>query len=725
MRVVWRLTILMLCVMVLGISTTLAQDEATDEPTAEVMQEAAPEATAEATPAPTTLAVDGSLSMAGLMQTLVESYQADSGTDFALEIRTNGPNAAFEAFCKGELGLVMATRSITDAEEKACADNGVEFIENLVAYQGLVFLLSPTVQTTLTCVSLLDMESVFGLGGEGTTFDVQKFSPEDAATELAVYIPHSDSAGYEILRSLLPGGEVRTDATVYETPTSLIDTLTGGTADGIAAMSFAEYSSLPDLKGVKILQVRNATTGDCIDPSLTTMEVGTYDAFRPQMLYVSMNARQDTAIRDFLTFINNVETGAFQVAGEAGYTAASEPSYARNENNLLIPTTGRTFSRPTSPVVVSTAETGTVNFGGTALGARVINELTGSFTSEFTSATVNRSFYGTEAAFEALCAGDADVILVDREPTEDELAACAEQNIELVDAFIGTEALVFLVRADQTDLPACISVEELALAFGSPIEATEENPNAEGREIPTGPTTWNQLNESYPEMPLLVFVPGASTLETDWLFAVAGQNTEFARSDQEENVFYPPAGTSDPNLYNAASVANVEGGLTVAYWSEYQASERQTELRPLAVGENCVVPDETTIADGTYPFAASYRLYFSKANMGQPIVGAFMWSLISENTLERISDLNLAVSNVDALRTQRDTFFELIQEAQELAAQQAAETTAEATAEVESTAEAESTAEPTAEATAEAESTAEATAESTAEATAEATETSN
>ncbi|MBZ0305815.1 MAG: hypothetical protein K8I82_07080, partial [Anaerolineae bacterium] len=314
MRVVWRLTILLLCVIVLGISTTaLAQDEATDEPTQqpteEATQEAAPEATAEATPAPTALAVDGSLSMTGLMQTLVDSYQTTSGTDFALEIRTNGPNSAFEAFCSGELGLVMATRSITDAEEKACADNGVEFIENLVAYQGLVFLLSPTVQTTLTCVSLLDMESVFGLGGEGTTFDVQKFSPEDAATELAVYIPHSESAGYEILRSLLPGGEVRADAAVYETPASLIDTLTTGTTDGIAALSLAEYNSLTDLKGVKTLQLRNATTGDCIDPSLTTMEVGTYEAFRPQMLYVSMAARQDTVIRDFLTFVNNVETG--------------------------------------------------------------------------------------------------------------------------------------------------------------------------------------------------------------------------------------------------------------------------------------------------------------------------------------------------------------------------------------------------------------------------------
>src|SRR5690606_11976482 len=113
----------------------------------------------------------------------------------------------------------------------------------------------------------------------------------------------------------------------------------------------------------------------------------------------------------------------------------------------------------------------------------------------------------------------------------------------------------------------------------------------------------------------------------------------------------------------------------------------------------------TTIGDGTYPFSAPLSLYFSKATMGQPIVGAFMWSLISEDTLEGVGELNLAMSNVEALRGQRDTFIALIEEAHAAyAAQQAAEAeaTAEATADANATADPNATAEATQAATAEA-----------------------
>lgn len=719
MRLIWRVAILLLCIIVLGISTALAQDDATDEPT-EVATEApteesttepaaatetpAPEATAESTPTEVPLAVDGSISMAGLIQTLAERYTTTSGNEFALEVRTNGPNAAFEAFCNGEIGLVMSTRYLTNEEETACANNNVEFIENLVAYQGVVFLLSPGVQTTLTCVSVAEMETVFGLGGEGTKFDVQKLAPEDAASQLEVYGPKAETRSYDILTGLMAGGEVRSDYTHYEDAATLVDTLSLGEAPGIAALSFAEYSALADTKGVTVLKVRNDETGDCIDPTLAAFETDTYEAVRPQVLYVSMSARQDAAIREFLTFVNNIETGAMPIAPEVGYTAASEPSYARSENNLVIPTTGRTFSRPTSPVVVSTLETGTVNFAGTAQGARLINTLTSNFTSEFTSATINSRFFGSDQAFEALCAGEADVVLADRTPSDDERAKCAEQNIEILESYVGTEALVFLVRADNAEIPQCVSIEELAQAFAAPLETAEETPNAEGREIPKGPANWNELNASYPDLPLTIFAPGASSLETGWLFAEAGQSSAFTRSNQEANVFYPPVNYADSNLYNAAAVANFEGaGLTVVYWNDYQNSEHKDALRPLQVGENCIAPDATTIGDGTYPFSAPLSLYFSKATMGQPIVGAFMWSLISEDTLEGVGELNLAVSNVEALRGQRDTFFALIEEAQAaFAEQQAAEATAEATADANATADPNATAEATQAATAEA-----------------------
>src|SRR5688572_15459144 len=121
-------------------ATPAPTEEPTAAPTAEPTEE--PEPTPEPTEEPgTPIMIDGAVPVQSLVNALVESFQAQAEGDFEFVEETSGPNAAFERLCASEIDMVMSTRFISEDEIAACDAADVEFVENLLAYEGLVFLM--------------------------------------------------------------------------------------------------------------------------------------------------------------------------------------------------------------------------------------------------------------------------------------------------------------------------------------------------------------------------------------------------------------------------------------------------------------------------------------------------------------------------------------------------------------------------------------------------------
>ncbi|HLA43960.1 MAG TPA: substrate-binding domain-containing protein, partial [Aggregatilineales bacterium] len=324
-RLFWRITFCLLLLIIISVPATLfAQDgDTTATPEIEVTEEAtatdtendieatpepteepeAPEATPESTEEPeatadesdsvsATISIDGSATMQDVLTALVDTYteQTEEAAEFA--VATGGPNGAFTALCSGELDLAMSTRYLTDEEAATCEANGIEFVETLIGYEALVVVFSPNVENAPTCIGLDQLDSLYGLTAENTDITLDLLIPpalpvdgEVVATEeapaenpLLVYAPASDSAAAEILPSILPGGETRTDLeTTYSEPGDVIELLTGETP-AIAYMTLAQFSALEDAESMTALEIRNPDNGNCFAPVSGNIETGSYVA---------------------------------------------------------------------------------------------------------------------------------------------------------------------------------------------------------------------------------------------------------------------------------------------------------------------------------------------------------------------------------------------------------------------------------------------------------------
>src|SRR5574341_1474863 len=196
----------------------------------------------------------------------------------------------------------MANQFINDNEQAACQENGVAFVENLLAFEGIVALISSDVTTTLTCTDLTALDQLYGIGAQGTPVDLQTLSPADEATSLILYAPAAGSKTYELIRSLLPSGELRSDFTTYNTAQDLSGMMTSAEGHGIALMSYIDYNNLENKKGLKTLQFMSPTGGNCQSPTLTNFEANNYPALRPLMFYISETASKSETVRALVNF---------------------------------------------------------------------------------------------------------------------------------------------------------------------------------------------------------------------------------------------------------------------------------------------------------------------------------------------------------------------------------------------------------------------------------------
>ena len=88
------------------------------------------------------MCIRDSSTVAPLMKLTGEDFM-DANGGVNVVIGTSGTGGGFEKFCVGETDISNASRPIKDEEVAACGDNGIEFIEVLVANDALSVVVNP------------------------------------------------------------------------------------------------------------------------------------------------------------------------------------------------------------------------------------------------------------------------------------------------------------------------------------------------------------------------------------------------------------------------------------------------------------------------------------------------------------------------------------------------------------------------------------------------------
>jgi phosphate transport system substrate-binding protein len=279
--------------------------------------------------------VSGSSTVLPITQAAGEAFMEENG-DATVNVDGPGTGDGFELFCNGETDISDASRAIEDEEIAACEENGVEYVELQVAYDGMAVMTSPN-NDAVECLSFADLYALVGPESEGFSnwSDAQSLASElGSQTEfpdepLELYGPGPESGTYDSFIEIalsgiaeeqgLPEDQLETTRPDYEQSADdnqIISGIEGADYSlGWVGFAYAEQAG----EGVTELQVSAEPNGECVAPSAETIADQSYPLSRPLYIYVSQTAIADNpAVAPFVDFyldgLNDFVEGAGYVA---------------------------------------------------------------------------------------------------------------------------------------------------------------------------------------------------------------------------------------------------------------------------------------------------------------------------------------------------------------------------------------------------------------------------
>jgi phosphate transport system substrate-binding protein len=276
--------------------------------------------------------ISGSSTVEPISARVAELYE---DVEPGVEVTVNGPgtSAGFREFCPGNTDINDASRQIKDSEIAEGNDGGpcVDNVELRVAFDGIAIMVNPS--NPLECVSFADLYALSGPESEGNTWeDAGTFATELGSTttgfpsgEVEVIAPGTESGTYgSYIEIVLEGlseeraeagdytpqvdenGDdilIRTDYAGQPDDNVIIDGIAGtDTAFGWVGFAFAAQAG----DAVKVLDVLNEETGECVAPSLESIADGSYPVSRSLYIYVNTaKAAESEALVSYVDFYLN------------------------------------------------------------------------------------------------------------------------------------------------------------------------------------------------------------------------------------------------------------------------------------------------------------------------------------------------------------------------------------------------------------------------------------
>ena len=284
--------------------------------------------------------VSGSSTVEPITNAVAEAYAAENA-DFQYTVEGPGTGDGFALFCAGETDISDASRAISEEEIALCEEAGVDYVELLVAYDGLSVITSAD-NSEVECLSFLDLYALLGPESEGFA---SWSDANDLATELEaefgdelgesnapypdvaldVTAPGEESGTYDSFTEIVfedvaeargVDAVARIDYTASANDNVIVEGITGSaTSLGWVGLAFAE-----EAEGVKILEIDG---GDgCVTPSDETVADESYPISRPLFIYPNLSAVESNPA--LAAFVDYYVADGLALAGEVGYVALTD-----------------------------------------------------------------------------------------------------------------------------------------------------------------------------------------------------------------------------------------------------------------------------------------------------------------------------------------------------------------------------------------------------------------
>src|ERR671917_1619468 len=151
--------------------------------------------------------VEGSSTVQPITQAAAELFREEN-PEARIEVGGAGTSDGFEAFCQGDTQISDASRPIDVAEEvPICKENGVEFIEIPVAFDGISVVVNSEGNDWATDVTAEELKTIWEPAAEGEITRWNQVRSDWPDRELRLYGPGTESGTYEFFNETIVHNE--------------------------------------------------------------------------------------------------------------------------------------------------------------------------------------------------------------------------------------------------------------------------------------------------------------------------------------------------------------------------------------------------------------------------------------------------------------------------------------------------------------------------------------
>ncbi|WP_008319131.1 PstS family phosphate ABC transporter substrate-binding protein [Leptolyngbya sp. PCC 6406] len=257
--------------------------------------------------------VDGSSTVFPISEAMAEEFMA-ANPGVRVTVGVSGTGGGFKKFCAGETDISNASRPIKQEEIDLCAQNGIEYVEIPVAYDGLSVVINPSNEFA-TCLTVDELKKMWEPAAEGTITNWNQIRPDFPDQALGLYGAGTDSGTYDYFTAAIVGEESssRGDFTASEDDNVIVQ---GVAADqgGIGFFGVAYYEENADQLG--LVEIDNGS--GCVAPTPDTIASGEYAPLsRPEFFYVKKESLDNPAVAAFARYQIAPENA--ELISEVGY----------------------------------------------------------------------------------------------------------------------------------------------------------------------------------------------------------------------------------------------------------------------------------------------------------------------------------------------------------------------------------------------------------------------
>ncbi len=260
--------------------------------------------------------IDGSSTVYPLSEAAAEAFTTSQTAAARVTVGESGTGGGFAKFCRGETQIQDASRPILADEMRTCAAAGIQYVEVLIAFDGVSVVVHPS--SPVTGVSMTELRRIWEPAADGVITRWRQVNTAWPDTPFQLFGPGTASGTFDYFTEAVTGegGASRTDFSPSEDDNVIVQGVSSN-AGGMGYFGYAYY--VQNRERVRALRV------DGVTPTAESIADGSYPLARPMFIYANAEALRRPQVQRFMQYYI---ANAARLAPEVGYVPLPEAAYA-------------------------------------------------------------------------------------------------------------------------------------------------------------------------------------------------------------------------------------------------------------------------------------------------------------------------------------------------------------------------------------------------------------